>query len=111
MTRAIRYTHHADLRMCQRNLTHGDIEFVVRHGEVKYRTGLQFYRLLHKNLPSDLDGNSRFRRLVGTTVLLCSCGSVITAYRNQQAHKRDRRKAEYALKRRHTNCDHCVAPA
>ncbi len=105
---SIRYTHHAGLRMCQRNLDRDDIDFIVQYGRLEYRTGLQFYRLLRKNLPPNLAGNSRFRRLVGTTVLVCRCGSVITAYRNSRAHKRDRRKAEYnAQPMQIAGCEFC----
>ncbi len=92
---ALHYTNHAGKRMCQRNLSSDDVEFILKHACPQYRTGIRFYRLLKKDLPRDLEGNSPRRRLVGTTVLVCQCDCVITAYRNEQAHKRDRRKTPY----------------
>lgn len=101
----LHYTKHANLRMCQRNLSTEDVEFIVRYAKPKYRTGVRFYRLVQKDLPKDLSGSSSFRRLVGTTVLVCQCECVITAYRNDKAHKRDRRKSNYDT-RLCANCGH-----
>ncbi len=100
---AFTYTNHADKRMCQRNLSTEDIEFILKYACPRYRTGIRFYRLLKKDLPPNLPGSSPLRRLVGTTVLVCQCDCVITAYRNDQAHKRDRRKTAYDYR----SCSSC----
>ena len=97
------YTRHAHKRMCQRNLSVDDIEFVIQHACPEYRTGVRFYHLLRKDLPPDLPGSSPYRRLVGTTVLVCHCECIITAYRNTNARKRDRRKQDYHLH----ECPYC----
>ncbi|MEL6152244.1 MAG: DUF4258 domain-containing protein [Chloroflexota bacterium] len=106
----LHYTRHACSRMSQRNLKTDDVEFIIKHADAKYRTGVRFYRLRDKDLPDDLPGNSSYRRLVGTTVLVCHCECVITAYRNEQAHKKDRRKPDYDL-RGCTDCRRCSTDA
>lgn len=87
---------HARTRAAQRNLSEEDINFIIKHGKAVRRTGAVFYQLRAKNIPDDLPGNHPYRRLVGSTVLMCACGeTVVTAYRNGDAFKRDRRKAKY----------------
>lgn len=98
MLSSLHYTRHAYKRMCQRNLSDDDIDFIIRYADPEYRTGIRFYHLRRKDIPADIPGNSSYRRLVGTTVLVCHCECVITAYRNDRAHKRDRRKSNYDLR-------------
>lgn len=100
---------HAQTRTAQRNLSNADIDFIVKHGERLHRTGVVFYQLHAQSIPRDLPGNHRYRRLVGSTVMLCSCEkTIITAYRNRDAFKRDKRKSKYSNKTSYAPCPNCA---
>jgi hypothetical protein len=104
------YSLHADQRAAQRNVSDDDVEFVLRFGHRMRRTGVIYYALREKDLPSDLPGSDPRRRLVGTTVMLCKCGTtVITVYRNQRAFKRDKRKTKYEMNESIPVCACCTA--
>ena len=87
---------HAKTRSAQRNLQEDEIEFIVQHGKRVRRTGVIFCQLRQRDLPTDLAASHRYRRLVGSTVVLSSCGrSVLTLYRDERAFHRDSRKRKY----------------
>ncbi|MBZ0275828.1 MAG: DUF4258 domain-containing protein [Anaerolineae bacterium] len=89
-------SNHACQRCAQRNLSEDEIQFIVAYGTLERRAGIEFYQLRRKDLPVDLPANDVRRRLVGTTVLLSKDGpSVVTAYRNSRAFRRDRQKSKY----------------
>jgi hypothetical protein len=103
---------HASLRSTQRNLSDDDITFIMQHGSRTHRTGVIFCQLRHKDMPPDLPGNHRSRRLVGTTLVLCKCGQfVITAYRDERAFQRDMRKRKYYNGSAEYGTCPCYAPA
>jgi hypothetical protein len=80
---------HAEMRMAQRNLTPEEIEVVLQHGRVEYRTGAKFFFLAKRNLPQaetrDLE------RLVGATVITAQ-NVILTVYRDRNAISSIRRK-------------------
>ena len=89
-------TEHADDRSLQRNVYSDEIEFVLAYGHHLHNAGVIFVQLRAKNIPADLPGNHPFRRLEGTTVMLCACGhTVITLYREETAFRKDKRKSKY----------------
>jgi hypothetical protein len=100
---------HAARRAAQRNLSHEEIDFLLEHGHFMHNTGVIFCQLRQKDVPDDLPGNHRFRRLVGSTAVLCKCGYyVVTLYREQRAFRGDSLKTRYSLRgERLTNCPYC----
>lgn len=99
---------HAELRSAHRNLSYEEIDFVVRHGRRERRTGVIFCRMLGRTMPADIPPGHPFRRLIGTTVILCECGQfVVTVKRGQQQFSKDRRKSKYCMKQREFLCPCC----
>ncbi len=89
-------SQHAKHRSAQRNLSKEDIHFVLTHGEHEHGAGVIFCQLHRKNIPNDTPGNHRYRQLVGTTLVLCTCGEfVVTLYRQSKAFHKDKCKAHY----------------
>jgi hypothetical protein len=99
---------HARHRSAQRNLSDEDIDFIVQHGQHVHRTGVIFCQLRHKDLPTQIPGNHRYRQLVGTTVVLCRCGHyIVTLYREAKAFHRDRCKRKYNIQATQDMCPCC----
>jgi hypothetical protein len=102
------YSDHASVRIDQRHFRDDEVRFVVAYGKRLHRTGAILCQLYPDCLPDDLPANHRFRRLVGTTVMLCSCGQyVVTMYKNPRAFKRDRCKVKYDRRRGAYSCPRC----
>lgn len=92
----IQLSDHAQLRSAQRNLIDDEILFIVRQGVRIHRAGAVFCQLRRIDIPDDLPAGHRYRRLIGSTVVLSSCGRyVLTVYRNARAFRRDLRKRRY----------------
>jgi hypothetical protein len=90
------YTFHALDRLAQRNLTHDEIDFIVRHGYRLRKAGAVFYQMRTRCMPDHVPPNDPLRRLVGTTVVLSPDEqTLITAYRDEKWFKRDRKKTKY----------------
>ncbi len=105
----ITFSEHAIVRSEQRNLSYDEILFVVQYANRIHRAGGLFCQLRNKDMPDNIPGNHPYRRLVGTTVLLCPyCAQqVITAYRNKKAFLRDRQKSKTCSKRnQRCSCGH-----
>lgn len=101
LTLDIQLSEHAEVRATQRNLSQSEIEFIVEHGHQHRGAGAIFCQLRRDCMPGGLPGNHPYRRLVGTTVLLSSCGqTVVTIYRNTRAFRGDLRKRKYSRGRR-----------
>jgi len=83
-------------RAAQRNLSPTEIAFVLQHGRILYRTGIQFYFLGWRDIPKTLRQDPNIARLEGLTVLLGHDGTLVTAYKNRQAIRTIRRKAKRA---------------
>lgn len=101
-------SHHALEQARRRQISEADIIFVLEHAKEERRTGVIFFQLYQKNLPSDLPQNDRRRKLEGTTVMTCKCGQfVITVYKNSEAFKQDRKKAKYDCQGNESHCANC----
>lgn len=102
-------TIHGSERAVDRNLSDDDIDFIVSYGHRERHTGVIYCQLRTRELSIHFPHEPEYERLVGATVILCSCGrTVITVYRNEAAFRKDRRKAAYDHKK-HT-CALCDQP-
>jgi hypothetical protein len=75
---------HAVKRAAQRNLSSGDITYVIRHGRRLHRAGACFYFLAGKDIPKSDRRVDSIARLEGTTVMLDNdLDMIVTVYRNR----------------------------
>lgn len=103
----IEISDHADRQLSARCIPRDAIDFIVRVAHRERKTGAIFCQLRGTDLPHELPANHPWRRLVGTTLVLCKCGRfVITGYRNPKAFQTDRKKAKYN-NRKHAPCPCC----
>lgn len=82
---------HAVLRLAQRNLSSGDVEYVLTHGRRIWAGNALFVVLGRRDIPRDDLRDDRRRRLEGT-VLVLDTGTgrcLTTAYRNRRFAVRD----------------------
>lgn len=101
-------SEHAVQRSVQRNLSLQEILFVIEYGQLLRNAGASFRQLREKDWPDYLGGNHPYRRLIGTTVVLCKCGLfVVTLYREAEAFRKDRRKARYNAAEQFVACPWC----
>jgi hypothetical protein len=101
---------HACHRSAQRNVSFEEIDFIVQHGSALRNTGVIFRQMRRKDLPRDLPANHPYRRLVGTTVVLCKCGHhVLTIYREGEAFHKDRCKRKYCQRDFMVSCPRCMS--
>ena len=84
-------TTHAARRMAQRNVSLDDALLVICYGTVEHRTGVEFYFLAQRDIPTGRE--RQLERLVGTTVVVRS-GRIETVYRNRRALPSIRRKSK-----------------
>ena len=97
----IELSDHAEIRAAQRNLSYDEICFILTYDKRQRRAGVIFFCLHQKWFPHDLPGSHPYRRLIGTTVIVSRDGKVVvTAYRNEDAHRHNRRKAKYERRTR-----------
>src|SRR5215468_6270895 len=90
-------SEHAIQRSAQRNVSFEEIAFIIENGRLMRNAGVNFRQLREKDLPDTLPRNHGYRRLIGTTVVLCKCGLfVVTLYREEEAFRKDRRKTKYS---------------
>lgn len=80
----ITFTHHARLRMAQRNVSLTQIWFILEHGHCYHRAGVVLVHLRRKDIPADHLANSHIACLEGTTVVLNRQGTIVmTVWRNR----------------------------
>jgi len=77
---------HARLRLAQRNLSPEQVDYVLEHGVEMQRTGVTFYVLRERDVPLGHRRHDRYAKLAGTVLIVARGGTVITAYRHQDAH-------------------------
>jgi hypothetical protein len=98
-------SHHAILRMAQRNISLGDLEYVLEHGERVHKTGVAIYVLRKRDIPECDRKRSEVTRLEGTVVLadFSADGNlhIITMYRNKSAFRTIRCKVKYDIRRKY----------
>jgi hypothetical protein len=88
---------HARRRGARRNVEPDAVDYVLAHGRMIQRTGVTFFFLGRRDVPSADRGMSWASRLEGTIVLLASDGAVITVYRNRHGLPAILRKVKYRL--------------
>ena len=87
---------HAQRRAVQRNLNTRDIEYILIHGSLEYKTGIDFYILRKCDIPHDDQRISWIARLMGAAILLrYRDNKVITVVRNQAYLREVQRKPKW----------------
>ncbi len=94
------FTDHAELRCAQRNLSKGDVLYVLEHGLGEYNAGVRMHFLRRRDVPLDDLSDPRIERLIGVCVLVArnrqGMLEVITLYHNAKSGLKDhRRKSKY----------------
>ena len=93
-----------------RNITPEEIGFIIEHGKKLRNAGVIFSQLHAKSVPESIPANHHYRRLIGSTVVLCKCGQfVITLYREEEAFQRDKRKSKHTTQDQRGTCPYCKA--
>jgi hypothetical protein len=101
-------SEHAIQRSAQRNVSFEEIAFIIEHGRLMRNAGVSFRQLREKDWPDNLPTNHCYRRLIGTTIVLCKCGLfVVTLYREAEAFRKDRRKTRYNAAAHWVACPRC----
>lgn len=81
---SIRLTPHAEFRLAQRNLSAEEIGYVLLHGQTWHKAGAIIIHLSEKDVPKSDQSNQRWRKLIGTTVVMTTEEErLLTAYRNR----------------------------
>lgn len=93
----ISLTRHARCRGARRNVAPDAVEYVVAHGRMVRRTGVMFFFLGRRDIPTRDRCASWATRLEGTIVVVAADGSVITVYRNRHGLHPIARKMKYRL--------------
>jgi hypothetical protein len=105
MISILNLSQHAILRMAQRNISLGDLEYVLEHGERVHKTGVAIYILRKRDIPQSDRRMAEITRLEGTVVLTSFSENgnlqIITMYRNKSAFRTIRCKAKYDNKKRY----------
>ena len=92
-------TYHSATRMAQRGFHPEELDFVARHGQARYRTGVKFVFLGRRDIPESL--RRSHGHLEGLTLVMCPrTDTVITCYRNREAIGDIRRKHKRSAKPR-----------
>lgn len=99
MVKTLLFTDHADRQLNKRGLSHFDITYVYSYGHRFITAGMIHCFLRKKDVPFFDRKDDRLSKLIGTTVLISSNDevTVVTAYRNPESLKKDRKKAKYNL--------------
>lgn len=84
--------------MAQRNITAGQVDYVLRHGRVLYRSGITFFILCYRDIPPQDHSVEACTKLAGMVVLVAE-GVVLTVYRNDRPvyHVSKKTKYEHGL--------------
>lgn len=90
-------SEHCMVRAAQRSLSDDELEYVLAWGQVFHRAGVLICYLREKDLPPEDLRVERWRKLVGTAVVLARDGDMaITVWRNRRwGLKNIRCKVEY----------------
>jgi len=88
---------HGKQRCSQRGVSLKHLDFLKKHGQKYYRTGIEIYFLGKKNIPKKLRSDDRYAKLEGTILMIGADGGIITVYRNRKALKDIRKKNKHRL--------------
>jgi hypothetical protein len=92
-------TAHAVRRASQRNLTQGDIRYVLQNGSKIHKAGACFYYLCQKDILPEDRQEDEITRLEGTAVVLDpEQHTILTVYRNRERGLREiKKKQDYLV--------------
>lgn len=94
MPTSLPLTHHARLRMAQRNVSPAQLSFILEHGQEAHCAGAILVTLRRKDIPAELQKQNEFACLEGVTVVLSREEPVVmTVWRNRRQglrHIRDK---------------------
>lgn len=107
----ISLTRHARRRGARRNVAPDAVEYVLAHGRMVRRTGVMFYFLGWRDIPTCDRCASWATRLEGVTVVVAPDGGVITVYRNRDGLRAIERKMKYRLYERTARAGDATANA
>ena len=93
----ISFTRHAHRRSARRNVAPDAVDYVLAHGRMMQRTGVMFFFLGRRDIPSCDRCASWASRLEGTIVIVAENGDIVTVYRNRQGLRQIARKMKYRL--------------
>lgn len=86
---------HAIRRAAQRNISPGDIEYVLHHGSKFHKAGACFYYLGGKDIPTEDRREDEITRLEGMIVVLDpGQRMVVTIYRDRERGLKEIRKKQ-----------------
>ena len=93
-------TIHARIRAAQRRLSLETMNYIITYGQCFYKAGAKFYYLRLIDLPEWDLANDKWRKLVGSAVVLTKDGRiVITVWRNyKNGLKRIKHKPDYSFR-------------
>jgi hypothetical protein len=78
-------TDHVRLRMAQRNVSSGEISYIISHGQEVHRAGAILFILRQRDIPKEERHKAVISRLEGTTVVLSREEPVVlTVWRNRR---------------------------
>ena len=96
MTHPMPYlTSHAWLRSAQRNMALDAVRYILTYGREVRRTGVTFFILARRDIPTEDLRLPWIARLEGSVALVARDGAIITLYRNPAAIRAILRKARY----------------
>lgn len=96
-TDVVSLTRHARKRGARRNVAPDAVEYVLEHGRMIQRTGVLFFFLGRRDIPSCDRCASWSSRLEGVIVIISREGAVITVYRDRRGLRAIERKMKYRL--------------
>ncbi|MCP4420366.1 MAG: DUF4258 domain-containing protein [Chloroflexi bacterium] len=98
MNNQIIYTHHAQKRMAQRNVSEAEVSFILQHGQAVHCAGAILVTCRRKDIPKNKLVSDKFRRLDGVTVVISRDEpTIMTVWRNRkQGLRHIRHKPRYS---------------
>ena len=92
-------SQHAKCRLQQRAITPWALEQIMRHGEIIYKQGMKFIYMPKKLLKLFYTPNLQVE-IQDVMILVSNDGTIITAYRNENAVKHVQKKSKRLSKYR-----------
>lgn len=96
----VEITHHAQLRMSQRNVSFKQLQFILKHGQQTHCAGAILVTLRRKDIPQKFISQRECSCLEGTTIVLSrDLPIVLTIWRNKSKglqHIRQKVRYSYA---------------
>jgi len=87
------YTSHSEIRCQQRGIKNWAVEQILKHGERIYKQGRVFRFMKKKDIEKRYTPEQQ-KQLKNLMILVSDCNYVITAYRNDEAVSKVKRKSK-----------------